>query len=81
MNNYKTTINNIEEHIKALHSRISNELFFTSNDLSDTFDINNIFEDMHTEFNNYKDYIYALDAQMNDNIFEDELLAEFNIKE
>ena len=81
MNKYQNNINDIEEQLKVLHTNLSNELFFNSNDLSDTFEIENLFEKLSIEFNQYKNYIYSLNPKIKDNLFEKELLAEFIIKE
>ena len=81
MNKYQNNINNIEEQLKVLHTNLSNELFFNSNDLSDTFAIDNLFEKLYIEFNQYKNYIYSLNPKIKDNLFEKELIEEFIIKE
>ena len=80
MNKYQNNINDIEEQLKVLHTNLSNELFFNSNDLSDTFEIENLFEKLSIEFNQYKIYIYSLNPKIKDNLFEKELLKEFIIK-
>ena len=80
MNRYILKINKIEEHLITLQRNISDEIFFSSNNLSDTFALDNAYNDFKTHFEDYKQYIYSLDPKIPDNLFEEDLLSQFDIK-
>ena len=82
MNKYKNIIDNIEEDLNILNVEISNKLFFESEmELCSTFKIDSLFANLKKTLNIYKRYIYSLDPYVESNLFEKELLAEFNIKD
>jgi TRAP-type mannitol/chloroaromatic compound transport system substrate-binding protein len=74
------TLTQIKDSLKTIHSEIINDIFYSDNDLFATDEIDETFKNIIDSISNYEskinEYTYS---NIPDNLFEDELLNEFNI--